>query len=1191
MSFDEIEGSPLTLLLFHERLYFPLLLDHAMQEGFSELLLFLIETDKLRMEEDLENPSPPSPDVIKRIYDTYLASTEGCVYKCAQEAGIDCERICRIVYTEIPLQTVFASVCECVWEQVLKRTKLLPQCNMWPSVRRTILADEKPMELLTVLTHDSYRLYYERYNRANPSDLACVHCWFTVRDMLQRARNLGAGMSAITTAGKDSASNVSRVRRYSSIAAAGARHALLTLSGSSQAQVNKSIQLGQDLDDPLAVLKMLLIGVRKLQQNFFQLQGPSNSSSGLEAEGRGRASTTTKRMAGDKEKEMLTTQTMQGLVRCAGITDTVRVELTTTLTMAKDVRTNDIEAVDPAFAVACAGSLLRILQVLERETFQHLQAYYPAFLDSVEYTLLIASIKAAASQPVQRYVRRCLFLEDRVRREKFIPWTDPEAKGRTYVLCDRHRHSCQLAQLQHQHHQQVVIAVAGRLVNEIATATSVTADTPRDGLQCTREYTATALWCGSALSPNADGAIVMSPLWDHAQQSLPSSVSQAEPKSLSPASVSQAVPIILSQLASEALCEALAGHPVINRFLALPRGAAPVSASLLLDTQSRKSEALCKLLEFCMQHLHIKHNASLAATPTKNSDTHAPLATGGKASRQPCTLQAALCVRYDDSTNSVRVSLVVTAGSHLQYQTGIDHENYYELTADEGQEHSTDDADGISTRQGQPHVLPLVGSTPQLSLYRAFAQAALTVETSSETEDRVLSLSLGAAAHMRFFPTSVLADPLQEASLLDLYVQYGAIYASTPSADIAATPKKGNNSTSPQLKQEAAAAAARSTALTIQRYLGTCDFSLARVLCRIPSRTLLQILLLTLTGRSVVLLGHSPTLISELMAALPRLVWPFQLLSTHILTQLHTSAEFVYWISNNQQSFQGLVLGAPGSPTVHSRRSDQHRAWIVGSSHEAFDGMTAEQRKQLLIVTENNAAGPDRWPSGVLVLDVDRGEIRFGEVDPHAQPHGSASLQHGSHTHTGADLRSKLVSSYALRRLHSRAFEILEEQLQAQRARFHCGDLGDLAPKRHTRPHSCAIPMPVVSQDTASSNSEIEGAFARYFANLFLRFLPQNILYYPQQAVVACDVRRVLTQLTTRARAQYAEAANGAGASVPRTAPGCNANSPTALPELSEVEVEFVAELIGLGSPSFRELLIRQGVALMVLEGRVSDTM
>jgi len=34
MSYDEIEENPLTLLLFHEREYFPLLLDHAMQEGF-----------------------------------------------------------------------------------------------------------------------------------------------------------------------------------------------------------------------------------------------------------------------------------------------------------------------------------------------------------------------------------------------------------------------------------------------------------------------------------------------------------------------------------------------------------------------------------------------------------------------------------------------------------------------------------------------------------------------------------------------------------------------------------------------------------------------------------------------------------------------------------------------------------------------------------------------------------------------------------------------------------------------------------------------------------------------------------------------------------------------------------------------------------------------------------------------------
>jgi hypothetical protein len=205
MSYDEIEGDPLTLVMFHERLYFPLLLDHAMQEGFSELLLFLIETDKLRMDEDLEAPLP-SADVINRIYMTYLSNENGTVRKCAEAAGINCNKIKHAVEMCIPLQTIFASVCECVWRDVFRRMKALPYCDMWPSVRKAILEDDQGhghgqgqgqekgqgqtlhMELLTVISNDSNRLFYERHIRSTPSDLACMHVWLSVRDMLRKAK-------------------------------------------------------------------------------------------------------------------------------------------------------------------------------------------------------------------------------------------------------------------------------------------------------------------------------------------------------------------------------------------------------------------------------------------------------------------------------------------------------------------------------------------------------------------------------------------------------------------------------------------------------------------------------------------------------------------------------------------------------------------------------------------------------------------------------------------------------------------------------------------------------------------------------------------------------------------------------------------------------------------------------------------
>ncbi len=302
MSYDEIESDPLTLVLFHERLFFPLLLDHAMQGGWHELLLFLIETDKLRMEDDLEAP-PPSPDVINRIYDTYLAREGSTVRSCAVSAGINVNRIKQAVDMAIPLQTIFASVCECVWHDVFRRMRNLPQSSdMWPQVRKAILDEEQGhMELLTVLSNDTYRIFYERHIRTNPEVLSCMHCWISVREMLKQVKDTeskqrAGGRSGTTTSASSSSTNsplpageplspgrstpAAIAKRYSSIAATGARNALLTFAGSSSAHVNRSVELGQDLEDPLEALKALLGGARKLQRNFFPISSNAMNSEG-----------------------------------------------------------------------------------------------------------------------------------------------------------------------------------------------------------------------------------------------------------------------------------------------------------------------------------------------------------------------------------------------------------------------------------------------------------------------------------------------------------------------------------------------------------------------------------------------------------------------------------------------------------------------------------------------------------------------------------------------------------------------------------------------------------------------------------------------------------------------------------------------------------------------------------------------
>ena len=51
---NEISDNPLAILLFHEKAYFPILLDCAIDEGFADLVLFLSEADELRRSIDTE---------------------------------------------------------------------------------------------------------------------------------------------------------------------------------------------------------------------------------------------------------------------------------------------------------------------------------------------------------------------------------------------------------------------------------------------------------------------------------------------------------------------------------------------------------------------------------------------------------------------------------------------------------------------------------------------------------------------------------------------------------------------------------------------------------------------------------------------------------------------------------------------------------------------------------------------------------------------------------------------------------------------------------------------------------------------------------------------------------------------------------------------------------------------------------
>lgn len=111
-------------------------------------------------------------------------------------------------------------------------------------------------------------------------------------------------------------------------------------------------------------------------------------------------------------------------------------ELVATLSLNSSVRTGDIEAVDQAFAFACANILDRLLGKLETELYAHIGRLFRDFqARSTDYAAMVATQRASATPQITTYINKLEFLAGRVRHERLVPWTDPQAEGRMYLYC------------------------------------------------------------------------------------------------------------------------------------------------------------------------------------------------------------------------------------------------------------------------------------------------------------------------------------------------------------------------------------------------------------------------------------------------------------------------------------------------------------------------------------------------------------------------------------------------------------------------------------------------------------------------------------------------------------------------------------------------------------------------------------
>lgn len=396
----EIDGGPLAILLFHEKNYFPLLLDYAIEEGFADLVLFLSEADKLRSVES--NKKGPYVGY-SRIYNTYLCKS-GRVMDCVKKYGIPHGNLKEMIECRIPVPTMFATLCDCIWKEILLHLEKLPTSAMWTSVRRAVIEDEPSMELINILSHAYSRKFYEQFIEDRDDDVLCLDCWlemYTIMSFIQ-ARTNGVPMPGTYDLNNAEEDEIKEALNKFYLEKENRDSRKRTIHERFKMAKNISAAGGEEWDFN-SKLVYVLSSAREIQKSYF----PSNAA-----------------------------ETKQPFP--AGVSKSTRLDFTTLIRNAQGVRTGDIESLDSAFASKLSSDLLHVLAVLERELFQHLQRSLSDYFESVHYVMMVATIKDIASPAVNEYYRKMIFLDGEVCENNIIRWNHPNANGMTHVSCRKY---------------------------------------------------------------------------------------------------------------------------------------------------------------------------------------------------------------------------------------------------------------------------------------------------------------------------------------------------------------------------------------------------------------------------------------------------------------------------------------------------------------------------------------------------------------------------------------------------------------------------------------------------------------------------------------------------------------------------------------------------------------------------------
>ncbi len=344
------------LYMFHEDI-FPHFLEWAISENISDCLLFLIEADTIRFE---CKDYTMNINKMERIFESYISSE--CIRDaftfCSVHYSLDIEfddirrNIEKTINSYIPLRCIFSLLCDIVWKYIVHMTHKIQNSTYWSKIKRLVLEDtfknNIKFELITILNNPICRCYYESFSKSNDVISNYLNCWVEVRRIMTTLNLI-----------RLSQSNNSQYVNKEALKCAS--KALLT-NGAVQL-VNAHFSTYQS--NPFEPLKLLLLELKKIKNNFFD-NAMTSGNDGI-----------------------------KGLNDVSnGISESIRLEIITLLSMTSSIRLSSIESIEFEFAMTCVNKIEKLFNTIERETFQYLQHNLPQFIDSDYFVMMICHTKA-----------------------------------------------------------------------------------------------------------------------------------------------------------------------------------------------------------------------------------------------------------------------------------------------------------------------------------------------------------------------------------------------------------------------------------------------------------------------------------------------------------------------------------------------------------------------------------------------------------------------------------------------------------------------------------------------------------------------------------------------------------------------------------------------------------------------------